>query len=71
MFPQYLHISLILSLGYLYLSAALPLEARRGKQKNTKTAAGAATKATDGSTIIDKKVVIKYEFGFSLISYMC
>ncbi|KAF9457418.1 hypothetical protein BDZ94DRAFT_1273229 [Collybia nuda] len=57
MFPRYLHLSLVLSLGYLCLSTAVPLDARQRKQKNTKAATG-ATQATDGSTIIDKKVVI-------------
>lgn len=60
MFSRYIHLSLVLSLGYFCLSTALPLDARQ-KQKNTK----GATKATDGSTIIDKQVVIKYGFAFT------
>ncbi|KAF5370901.1 hypothetical protein D9615_009820 [Tricholomella constricta] len=58
MFPQLIRISILLSFfSSVWLTSAAPLEARQRNRKIGKTAA-AATTATDGSTIIDKQVVI-------------
>ncbi|KAF8066586.1 hypothetical protein FPV67DRAFT_1495604 [Lyophyllum atratum] len=60
MFSRFTHLSLLVSvLSSVCLTSAAPLEARQRTRKTANTGAKAATaKATDGSTIIDKQVVI-------------